>query len=1132
MEFLHPPQNDAGQIILIVIVIDNRKAKMIWYQWSSGTNLRHQQLQANQHVLPSADSLPLLLIPFTRSTAFMLVSEAQNSIYEDILTGTPRRSTHAFLAVKSPEPEEPGSSRRLPIWTQWARPTRPVDNHLTQMEDAIYLCREDGVVQYLTWQSKGNHALDSIHQAGRLGKNVDSAFAVLDVGPNTVDLLVAGGNESEGGLWRMWARQEPKLQSVIPNWSSLHNLTSIPLSNDQRSAASDLATASSFQQRILACSGRGMQSSISELHYGFEASQMFSFELAGDAIDTGVLRVWAFHGFFGDPQYQFQGPESRNDRTYILISHPTQTSIISIHLQPMSKEGSDQRLGDDPELMVKEVNLDLPFKTIFAGTTLAGAMLLVTESSIMAYSISASVIKPEERDDVSMKEIEASRQETIELLSHYQIPFPDMRILAACMYRDPDRSVLLLAVQDDQNFHIQLGDFDTEFKQRGSPVLIQSQPSCVHLNYDGKILVAFVATLDGELYTFQVDDQGLLSSSNRPYSFLGHFAICESIAHPLLCDDQDSQTRCFIVCGLRNGRLQILQYTTEGSRIDLEFFEEIVIGDTTVNVATDRTRESRVFVQCEHLLCALEYPTRPGVNPPARIHRIWASDRDQSFSRRSNLSAITQVIDSWLPQGVPGLSYGALLSVNNVNQVHLLHLEDRVKPHLVPHRLATSGSTRRMIYSGHLKKLIVLSDKLTLTHDSSGVSKGIRRISPTLTFVDPDSGSSVSANPDVSNVEAEENSEIINNMLLSLRKPSEQITGLTEWFPKFDDNEYYLIILSTMYKENGKFIGRLFFFSLPNRSNRTYHSMDIQHKYRLKLDAPVYSVVTHPDRRSIVYCSGSHLYVHSLASTLSGFRWEDPVKVAMRSQGRSLSIREPYIYVSSARESLAVFKYTQNKLTYQYGDELARDGLHHLHIPESSLILASDMTNAAIGLWQPPERRNDNAMITVFEALLPVSINRLQWVVRPNWLRDPEHPSEDRSIIGSSEDGTIIQFDILAEGWRLLRFIQNMAERSEVVCPFRDQGPHRRCIEPSTRKPHHKHIKGDIIQRALNRGAEELIKQMLDEGPDGDGHTDLDSAETRWCTFRELASEVVDMEDPNWLTEVVQWTKYRLRSAL
>lgn len=1124
MEFLHPPQNDPSQIILLLIVCHGKRARIIWFEWNSTATLRESEMRPNRYSLPPDEWSPLLLIPFAKLPAFMIVCEARITIYKDILTGIPSQYIQSVKGVK--EPEAPGLSKSLPLWTQWARPLRP------PAKDAIYLSREDGIVQYLEFQENTDHGLDSTHQAGSLGTTVDTAFAVLDVGPNTVDLLVAGGDSSEGGLFRMWARKDPKFLNNIANWTPLRCLTAMNRSGEGETLNVGSVLTFSRQQRLFACIGKGDHGAISELRYGHQASEIFSSVIVGDAMRDGVLGIWAFHGFFGDNQYHFEGSESRNDRTYIVISHPTQTTLVRIRAKPMPLREDRTEIDLDLEFTAESLDLDVPTKIIFAEAMARGLLVHVTEASITMSSISADEIKEEDPDDVDMDHDKTNLQE-ITAVSHFELPSSDARILSAAIHHDDEKSVLLLSVQMHGRFSLQLGHLKTEYEPRGEPWYLQSQPSCIHLQIIGTNLLAFVATLNSELIILRVNDRSLNSPMTSPYLFDGSFAICDSIAIIVSIPDQRLHDECLVVCGLRNGSIQTLHCTGDGSSETLTLCEAVRVGNTSVTVRTDITRKSRVFLLCEQRLCTLEYPQGVKFRAPAKIHNVWITNRDWPALQQGSILTFTQVTDSWLPRGANGLTFGSLICIDADDRLRVVNLHELSNAQMVPRNLQARGSPKNILYSAYLNKLIVLSDRMRVspTRQSNRYPRklGLRIPQPTITYLDPDADTDVRADSNTADVKQEDYLGINDGILSSERKATEDFLGITEWFPKIGDSEHHLLVVNTKYIRHAKPVGRLLIFAIPPRSAEN-RRMDF--KREIALEAPVYSVAVHPDRRSIVYCSGNDLCIHSLAPNSTGIKLQASVKAAMRSPGRSLTIHDSFIYVSTVRESLAVFKYADDKIIYQYGDQSARDGFCHILIPGKSLVLASDMTSTVVGLWQPPERRIDNAMTTVFEAMLPSSVNGLQRVTRPIWYRDPVDPEEDQAIIGSSEDGTLTQFDILSKGWRLLRFIQNMAERNAVVCPFKGHRAYKRHIDPATSKPHYMHINGNILQRVLERGAEELIKEMLNVEPDLESHTDFDSAQARWERFKELASEVVDIMDADWLGRVVQWITYRLRSAL
>lgn len=1130
MEFLHPPDNDPAQIILLLIVSKEKKSRMIWYDWNSANTLRESQLLATRWPLPVDEKSPLLLIPLLNLTTFVLICSKTITLYKDLLTGTPTRYVQQLEDEK--DPEEPGTSRYPPLWTQWARPMRSGEDPLTQVADAIYLCREDGIVQYLEYHKTVDHVLDSTHQAGKLGIKADTAFAILDVGPNTADLIVASGDASEGGIWRVEPRKDsPILVDAFPNWARLSSFTVVSDSDDSKGTAGDMAEPSSAgqgQQRILACTGINQAGAISELRYGIQASELvqavnLSSDVTRDAMKSGVLGIWAFHGFFGDTEYQFQCHEERlKDVTYVLISHPTRTSLLFMSLE------------QNPEL-VEDVGLNLSARTIFASITARGQLVQVTESSVILSSFSPpqlAFVKKEYADGVEAEE-KMFEYQGVQVKDVFHNRDPLIRIMAACTHSNGKESILLAAVQRKGQFYLQLANIDTSYEPRGEPLLLDSQSSCLHLHQIGHTLLALVATVDGKLHVFIVGERDLVLSKACPYTFFaGSFAICDSIAIMTSKMEADIVPQHLVVCGLRNGLIQTLHYTDVDSTYNLNRCEELVVGNTSVTVITDTTRKSRVICHCERSLCTLEYPKYSLYRAPAMVYNIWMTGHDQPALTHGTLSMITQSVHSWMPGGVPGFAAGAFIGIHGESLL-VLKLNPDFEAQLVPHRLTIGGSPEQLIFSRYLNSLIVLYNRRRVLKsprkNGSVKISGLRVLQPSIKFLDLHTRTDTRQQTNVLDVKQDNQPDKNHELFASERKATEEFLGITEWFPIINGDQYHFLVVNTKLEHNSKKVGRLLIFEVSKQANGEPR---LSIKKKRVLTAPAYYVTEYPDGKSIIYCSGTDLFLESLDFTQPGFRFRTTIREEMRSTVRYMTIKAPYIYLSSSGESLAVYKYGDGKLVYQYGDQSARIGLHHVHVPEHSLVLASDIGNTIVGLWQPPERRIDNAMTPVVEAILPGSITCLGHVTRPVWYRDHDKPQHDQAIIGSSIDGTITQIDILTKGWRLLRFIQNMAERNKVVCPFKGRGPFHRHIDPSTSKPHHMHINGDILQRVVERGGEQLLKRMLDVEPDLDSHTDFDTAEARWERFKELAEEAVDTKDGDWLANVVQWVRYRLLSAL
>lgn len=577
----------------------------------------------------------------------------------------------------------------------------------------------------------------------------------------------------------------------------------------------------------------------------------------------------------------------------------------------------------------------------------------------------------------------------------------------------------------------------------------------------------------------------------------------------------------------------------------ISFCENLAFGHTSVTVLKDTTT-NRVIIHCENTVCTLEYSQNDGM-APATVLNVWITDPSAPALQQCKISVISQVVDSWLPKGSPGFTAESFVCIDG-DLLHIFTLNSQ--PQIVPRRLELGGRPVRVLYSTRLDKLIVLHNNLEVLRGAQKLDgdrniPGKRALRPMISFLDSDVDPVTGLDSDAMDIDDGEKTNNNQALVVSECKPGEKFLGITEWFPKVGGNKYHLLVINSTLARAQKPVGRLLIFAITKGISNQPPKLVTQKL--IDTDEPVYSVAVYPDQ-SLVYCCGNDLYMQSVGvADPSWINWPPPIKLAMRSPGRHITVNEPYIYVSSSRESLSVYRHDAGQLVYQFGDQSARSGLHHLQLPSQSLVLASDMSDTVVGLWQPPKRRIDNAMTTVFEAVLPGSITRLRRVTRPIWSQNSSRSLEsngkkltssailgDDVILGSSADGTLTQMSILSSSeWRLLRFIQNMAERNLLICPFHPGNPHKRHIEPSGARPHYMHINGDILERMVDRGGESLLNEMLDVEPDQESHTDFESREERRERFEELGKDVlVDWGEGELLERVVQWVRYQLLSAL
>lgn len=530
MEFLHPPEADLEKdhVLLLLVVSRHRGCVFFCFVWDCSTSLGTVELKGPGQSLHPADELPLLLVPLTKSGAFMSVSEKCMAVYSDILTGHAKRC----LAIPSNEepPEEPGSSRRLPIWTQWARPLRNEEH--SKEEDNIYLCREDGVLHFLEIKDRAGCMLELTHQAGSLKVNIDTSFAILDMGVDmsrntdvdleltevkheigehhSVDILVAGGDLSDGGRWSLEARGVANKIDVISNWTPLLDLIAVERARNNGAIFGPCAIQD--QMRFFASTGRGStHGTITEIRYGAQAMKKTTLIKLHENPGIVISEIWVLTGF--------------NRRIFVLLSYPSHTSLVQIHVldePPDEMDSAGYEICEDA-------------RTIAAGMSAESLIVQVTRTSVRATMPKAEMAP-------------LHRQE---------------KILAAFVRRDRDndaRMALLMAIQNDDGIHLHLAYLSTEdgqicYHSVGRPVILDFEPVSISLEYVDDETIAIVSTAISTLHVFRMD----LTSDLVPvfeYAFDGQFAICDSIA--VLTMHSYYSRQYLVLCGLRNGAVEVL----------------------------------------------------------------------------------------------------------------------------------------------------------------------------------------------------------------------------------------------------------------------------------------------------------------------------------------------------------------------------------------------------------------------------------------------------------------------------------------------------------------------------------------------------------------------------------------------
>jgi len=766
MEFLYPPTGDDDHVILMLIVSQDNQTRLLWYDWDCSTSLRTvgllgplgqlvmkckcdscylRELTTLWLKIMLVEQLPLLLIPLTISSAFMLICEKTISVYRDVLTGNATRKSISFHSKDAPI--RPGSSRRAPLWTYWARPVRR-EAH-TSKHDDLYICREDGVVRFLEISEDSEIMVDASMKAGILSCNIDTAFASLDLGLDRDDLLFAGGDMSNGGLYSFQARQSPEYIQCIPNWApSIEFITAAvkPSETLALNCSSPDADLCPRRDRLFTGAGRGCpHAAVAELRFGLQARMGATLGLD----DSGILRLWNL-------------PDVTGSGLYFLLAYSLHSSLLHCSVD----DSSSAFVHDD------STGLDLGSSTLAAGATPNDLVLQVTERSIRATSIVPVEPRP--------------------------VWYSNDKIVAAAIEGETSSIITAVCAGDKIKLHLArvvVNDMGGPMLSRvGPPFALSSEPTCLSVEKIDRTSFLFVGTAAGTLQIFRMSlasglipllDQPLAQESDR-----GTFAVCESFA------TATGEGGTMLVCGLRNGSLKVFHIALNRDsgrlvivdvqdtlclrfiaiEISLSLRDDITMGTTSVTVKGDILQSQAIFALCGTDFCRLEFSSQNSISPA--VHRIWLTDRNRPAYQQTSMKAVTQVG----PQRHLENSeiVGSLVCVLG-NELVMSALDDSGGPRIVPRRIAIGGTPTRMIFSRKLNKLIVgymtLEMRPARPVNGHSRSSGKRFLRPTVQVIDPDSDS-IKADDLMDAVDHGKPSPGRAKTLYPIGKPGERILGM------------------------------------------------------------------------------------------------------------------------------------------------------------------------------------------------------------------------------------------------------------------------------------------------------------------------------------------------------------------
>ncbi|KAK4554079.1 hypothetical protein LTR86_008920 [Recurvomyces mirabilis] len=1055
MEFLIPPDGDTSQIILLLIVIDDRKMKAICIDWHREDHDEPDQrqrdnsdsLSAQMHPalpLSTAGTVPSLLIPL-RNASFLVVTGSEATWYKDIRSGS---LTGALSMTLEGQPQQPGNSARRPIWTNWCRPARTPTAR--REKDHVYVVREDGLVSLLEATS---YDTVSITVAGNLDCHVGTAFASLGRDADPDVLAVAGemcsgyvvkiGHWPADGLSKVsdlgWAdTMTMDIVEIITNWASATDMcmTKLPQSHGRALRA---------RVAIFVTSGRQPYGSVTELRYGVEARLSLVGEPGALPAVTGV---WAL-------------PFAETASYLILLTTPTSTICLDL----------DDGVIDTDALLTDQ-------RTVMAASTTHQSILQVTEHGVCeTTSLVANFEDTVKRPCKDGREILAA---AIDL-------YNDRVLLVGSSDGRYDLSFMTLPLSDMQSLD-------------GPSITLPSMPLAAACSALDTSTLAIVSTAEHGIIA-HVIQQDQISR--------GHVLFAPTSMHEMssLCDSvvilrPPSLAILLTLCGLRDGRLvSILFSVTEEGGIQVLGQHEIRVGSGSVQLTLTAENHSQAYMCVGTDMCLVSWDGSDSSH--VDIVNIWLSDKNQPELPQGEVATCAQLpISDYLGDTTFG---GSVIMVSD-DQLLIGQITD--EPHAVPRQLHLEGTPNRLLYCESQKSLVIASMKIGVRTfpAPNGRSEERRQIWPILDFIP---------------ARADESTYTYD------MQPGERVYSLMEWsFKEIQDEKdktYAFVVVGGSYvKSDGSQGGRVTFLQ-PSQSNREVTA--VKEGKSTKFDAPVYALALY-DELTYVVCYGRHVALYRFAP--DSRKWSvitSPLLLAH--PGIYVTVAAPLIYVSSLEDSLITLRFepqytdeqdeVNSRLIMVGGSPRADASLSHLIVDvdtETSVSLLTTKAGNIVGLacssstdTTPHGQVADSIL---FEASMPRSLTRIKEAdIRPPWKAPPPAGILKDNIVGIASDGTLVGVALLGNKlWQRLSWLQRLCEWSPLLSPYSCHEPpysvndigyarYERALpiglaesiadnselmlRTSIESPVDRHIDGDILNRLLEHGGEEVLERIINE---------------------------------------------------
>ncbi|TKA24858.1 hypothetical protein B0A50_06587 [Salinomyces thailandicus] len=1067
MDFLIPPDDDRDHIVLLLIVVNQRKTKAVRVDWYWTSDLHDVQKHPGQ-LLYTAATVSSLLIPL-RNADFLLVRGSEIFIWRQILSGAVSGS---LLATLDAEPRRSGDSPMKPVWASWCRPRR--SPAARRGRDHVYLVREDGLVCLV--QVRGSSLTSS--SAGHLHCHVGTAFASLG-NTSDPDILAVAGDMSTGRVIKIgqWSNtrvsdlswndtMKMDLVETIPNWGSITDA----VTTSYRHARSRSARSAPSSSTVLVTSGRQPYGAVTELRRGVEARLLIYLELSGLSSTNDIWTV----------------PEANKGSVLMFVANPISTRLISIDEKWGEPEFAELDADDCPAL-------DLAQPTLAVGLDADQRIVQVTTSSVIV----TANLHPHFED------------------THRRVRPDDGAIVAAAIHTM--QSTVLTAERRGEGYVLcslklsaqsEVGAEETmsDGTHAETVMPLNGVPTALDIASSNSGLLCLVACTDGSLTLAEVTSANKLESRTAVSGSSNEFAICDSAT--ILQKEEPDQI--IAVCGLRDGR--IVSIAIEGDTLGgYQFGSSIAItlGQSTVKIVKMQSDRSQAFALSGADTCLLSWG---GCSErDLTVRNIWTTNKDNPDPLQKSVLACAQLPGPDLVRH-PSLADSLLLIAGD----DILMADLVPTPTTVPRQIPVSGTPTRLIYAEQQRCLVVASFK---THLKSFPTPGSqpeerRQIWPVIDFI-PSRSSASSMTYDMQPGER----------VFTMIEWSLKLSDANE------EKRYSFVLVGGSYtRSSGGQGGRIIFLQPINRNWEVVgvkrNTMDLRFDapvYALTKYDDFTIVVCYGEYVMLWRCSlGERRWREAslpfkLSSSGLYASVEDSVIYISTARDSLVTLR----LSTSIGDALP-------QLVQLANGPQAHNSLCHLVVHPykgKPLTLLTTKNCQIIGLHTSnPPNLEDNpstapqhflSASTAFEARLRHSLTRLRQAnLRPPWKTPTPAGVLLDNIVGTAADGTLVGLALLEpQLWRQLFWLQRLCEWSEELSPHSWQTPSytaadedgaslvvgRERLLPvglSTRVAasggaeeimlytlsegaEDMHIDGDVLARVLEKGGDEVLRRVL-----------------------------------------------------